>query len=91
MKTIKRKELSNVTGGQQANQAALMAQGQAVTNFNNCVGAATSKANTATASVFGQVKSGGLTPTQGVTQAVAAGRTEQSEIAACGAKFPIPQ
>jgi len=88
MKRIKRLDLSNVVGGQAAN---LLAQGQASVNYRNCLTAATTKADKATSSAFSQVNAGTLAPQQGVQAGVAAGRTLQSDVAACGQQFPIPQ
>ncbi|HEX4451553.1 MAG TPA: hypothetical protein VH143_11815 [Kofleriaceae bacterium] len=81
-------KLANVVGGQQAN---LAAQGQSTINYNNCLGSATSKAQSATNGIFGKVQSGALTPTQGVSQGVGVNRQLRSDVAACDVANPIPQ
>jgi hypothetical protein len=88
MKAIELSKLANVVGGQAAN---LLAQGQATVNYNNCMGAAQNKANTATGAIFGQMKAGTLSPTEGVAQGVGVNRTLRSDVAACDAQNPIPQ
>ena len=77
-------KLDSVTGGAAASD--LLARGQTMGQYMNCVKQA--EGNLATANTAAQTKAQ-TAPAAGVTDLLGAGKTFQSDLAACATSFPI--